>query len=188
MMYKLRSLLLGVGLLGASLAAQAEESWSVLMCNPAPTCTGECRPLALVRPQSAAITSGCSPMGKYQSYDFARRSADSFNGKPPSLGGLDSFGYSYSEAERLRALNDWYGAQQQYRDALSKASGMDEVLLVAEALVAGGEVQAGITALTRARDLSSMKAQLTMVGDAFTKAGRPDQARICYERARDSTR
>ena len=182
------SMLLAAGLLATSLASRAEEGWKVLMCNPAPTCTGECRPLALVRPQSATFTQGCNGMGSYQSYEFARRNADSFNGKPPSLGGHDSFGYSYSEAERLRVMGDWYAAQQQYRDAMAKATGMDEVLLVAEGLIAGGDVQAGITALTRARDLSSMKSQYTMVGDAFGRAGRPDQARICYERARDSTR
>lgn len=179
--------LLAMCLLGGSVTVHAED-WSVLMCNPAPTCTGECRPQAIVRPQSATAPTGCGVMGRYQSYDFARRSADSFNGKPPSLGGLNSFEFSFNEAERLRALGDWHNAQQQYRDALSKASGMDEVLTVAEALVAGGDVQAGIAALTRARDLSSSKAQYTMVGDAFTKAGRPDQARICYERARDSSR
>lgn len=178
---------LTVGLLNFSSLAVAEESWRVLMCNPAPMCIGDCRPMAMVRRQSVGIPSGCSQMGTYPSYDFARRNADSFNGKPPSFGSLDNFDYYFAEGERYRALDDRLNAQRLYQSAASKASGMDEVLLVGEAMVAVGDVQGGISTLVRARDLSSRKVQLTMVGDAFKKAERMDQAQICYDRARNAS-
>lgn len=173
-------------LLNFSLPAAADESWLVIMCNPSPMCIGDCRPLAMVRPQSAAVPSGCSQMGTYPAYDFARRNADSFNGKPPAMGGLDDFDYYFNEGERSRAMNDRLGAQRLYLTALSKASAMDEVLIAGEALIAVGATQEGISALMRARDLSSRKVQYTMVGDAFKKAERMDQAQICYDRARNA--
>lgn len=178
---------LTVGLLNFSLPAVAEESWGVILCNPAPMCVGDCRPMALVRPHSAAVPAGCNPIGSFPSYDFARRNADSFNGKPPAVGGLDNFDYFYAEAERFRAIGDRLNAQKWYQNAAAKASVMDEVLLVGEAMIANGDVQDGVSALVRARDLSSRKAQLTMVGDAFKKADRMDQAQICYDRARNAS-
>ena len=183
----LKVLLLTVGLLNFSLPAVAVESWAVIMCNPAPMCIGDCRPIALVRPLLAAAPIGCSQMGTYPSYDFARRNADSFNGRPPAIGGLDNFDYYFTEGERYRALGDKLNAQKFYQNAASKASTMDEMLLVGEAMVAFGDVQAGISTLVRARDLSSRKVQLTMVGDAFKKAGRMDQAQICFDRARNAS-
>lgn len=179
--------IMGLAFLSVSLTAAAEESWAVIMCNPSPTCIGDCRPLALIRPQSAATPTGCSLMGTYPSYDFARRNADSFNGKAPAVGGLDSFEYYFAEGERYRVLGDKLNAQKFYQNAAARASVMDEVLLVGEALVAIGDAQGGVSALTRARDLSSRKAQYMMVGDAFKKAERMDQAQICYDRARNAT-
>lgn len=179
--------IIGLALLGVSVTAAAEEAWTMMMCNPSPMCMGDCRPLALVRPQSVAIPAGCSRMGSYPSYDFARRNADSFNGKAPSAGGTDSFDHYFAEAERYRAQGDMLNAQKFYQNAEARASIMDEVLLVGEALIAIGNMQGGIAALTRARDLSSRKVQLLMVGDAFKKIERMDQAQICYDRARNAT-
>ena len=182
--YKL--IILGLAFLSFSLTAAAEESWAVIMCNPSPLCIGDCRPLALIRPQSATIPAGCSLMGTYPTYDFARRNADSFNGRAPTIGGLDNFDYYFTEGERYRLLGDKLNAQKLYQNAAAKASGMDEVLLVGEALIAIGDMQGGISALTRARDLSGRKVQYLMVGDAFKKIERMDQAQICYDRARNA--
>lgn len=182
-----KSFLAGTAFLSFSLTAIAEESWAVIMCNPSPMCIGDCRPLALIRPQFAAIPAGCGLMGTYPSYDFARRNADSVNGKAPAVGGLDNFDYYFIEGERYRVLGDRLSAQKLYQNAASKASVMDEALLVGEALIAAGDTQGGISALMRARDLSGRKAQYMMVGDAFKKAERMDQAQICYDRARSAT-
>lgn len=183
--YKL--FMLGLACLSFSRIATAEESWTVIMCNPSPMCIGDCRPMALIRPQSAAIPAGCNRMGSYPSYDFARRNADSFNGKAPTAGGTDSFDYYFAEGERYRVLGDKLNAQKYYQNAAARASVMDEVLLVGEALIAMGDMQGGISALTRARDLSGRKVQYLMVGDAFKKIERMDQAQICYDRARNAT-
>ncbi len=174
-------------LLNVAVATAADESWTAIMCNPAPNCMGDCRPTAMVRSQSAAIPLGCRQMGIFPSYDFARRNADSFNGKPPAAGSVESFDRYFSEGERYRKLGDGLSSRQMYQKAASQAAVMDEALLVGEALLAVGDVQGGIDALTRARDLSSRKIQYSMVGDAFKKADRLDQAQICYDRARNAT-
>lgn len=168
--------------------AHADGAWAVWMCNPEVTCIGDCRPLAIVPPKSATLLPGCGSIGNYQSYDFARRNADSFNGKPPAMGGMDSFDYYFNEGELARALNNSFNAQKLYRDAMSRASSMDELLVVGEALIEVGDIQNGIGALVRAKELSNRKVQFMMLGDAFKKAERMDQARICYDKARDSKR
>lgn len=173
--------------LGFSMAATAGETWTVVMCNPAPMCTGDCRPLAIVRPQSAGVPAGCNQMGSYPSFDFARRNADSFNGKAPGMGGMEGFEYHFAEAERYRAAGDTINSRKFYTNAAARASAVEEVLLVGEALIASGDMFGGIEQLKRARDLSSRKVQYQMVGDAFKKIDRLDQAQICYDKARNAT-
>lgn len=164
--------------------ALANETWEVIMCNPAPSCVGDCRPWAVARPQSAnPAPPGCMPGGSYPGFEFARRNADALSGKSPG-GGFSEFDRFYADGDRYRRSNDMMNARLAYQNAGSRAGSLEEYLYVAHALLAVNDQQGAWNALFRSRELANRKAQLTLVGDAFAKAGRDDQARLCYEQAR----
>ena len=172
----------------ASFPAFASENWEVILCNPAPTCVGDCRPWAVARPQAAGpAPAGCMPSGSYPSYEFAKRSADMLSGKAPGGAGFSEFDRFYSDGDRYRKSKDLFNGGQAYQNAASRAGSLEEYLYVAEALMAVNDLQGAWNALLRARDLATRKAQFTLVGDAFARSGRSDQAQISYDRARMAT-
>lgn len=165
--------------------ALANETWEVIVCNPAPSCVGDCRPWAVARPQAASpAPPGCIPGGSYPGFEFARRNADALSGAALGGAGFSEFDRFYADGERYRKSNDMTNARLAYQNAASRASSLEEYFYVAHALLAVNDQQGAWNALFRARDMASRRAQLTVVGDAFAKSGRADQAQLCYERAR----
>lgn len=168
--------------------ALSQEIWEVLLCNPAPTCVGDCRPWAVARPQPAgAAPAGCMASGSFPSFEFARRNADVLSGRMPGGGGFSEFDRFYAEGDRYRRANDMFNARLAYQNAATRAGSLEEFLYAAHALTAVNDMQGAWTALARARDLAFRKTQMTLVGDAFARAGRADQAQLLYERARLAT-
>lgn len=168
--------------------ALSQEIWEVLLCNPAPTCVGDCRPWAVARPQPAGVApAGCMASGSFPSFEFARRNADVLSGRMPSGAGFSEFERFYAEGNRHRKANDTFNARLAYQNAANRAGSLEELLYAAHALMAVNDMQGAWNMLFRARDLATRKAHMTLVGDAFAKAGRADQAQLLYERARLAT-
>lgn len=179
----------GAALLGAlPSAALSQEMWEVLLCNPAPTCVGDCRPWAVARPQPGGIApAGCMASGSFPSFEFARRNADVLSGRMPAGAGFSEFDRFYADGDRYRKANDLFNARLSFQNAATRAGSLEEFLYAAHALMAVNDMQGAWNVLSRARDLAKRKAQMTVVGDAFAKAGRADQAQQLYERARMAT-
>jgi tetratricopeptide (TPR) repeat protein len=187
---RLATAALGLSALFLSRSGLANDFWTVLMCQPAPTCIGDCRPQAMVFKQAAAsqpALKGCIQTATYPSYDFARRSADTMNGRPPQPPSLSSFDFYFSEGEKFRARNDRINALNMYQNAASRAGSMEEWYYLAESYAAMNDTAKTWDALARAKDLSSRKLQYQLVGDAFAKAGRHDQAQQLYDKMRNAT-
>lgn len=186
---KWKTCLTGAALVASmSSPAFANEIWEVILCNPAPTCVGDCRPWAVARPQPAnPAPAGCMASGSYPSFEFARRNADVLSGRMGSGSGFSEFDRFFADGDRYRRSNDAFNARLAYQNAANRAGSLEEYLYAAQALMAVNDMQGAWNLLNRARDLANRKAQLTVVGDAFAKAGRADQAQLCYERARMAT-
>jgi hypothetical protein len=168
-------------------AVVSAQVWEVIVCNPLPTCQGDCRPWAIARQPGSPPPQGCSPAGTFPSFELAKRNADVMSGKPPSMPSPGSFEFYMAESERLRQRGDMINARNMLQNAASRASSLEDSLYVSSAFASIGDMPAALNAATRARDLASRRAQFQIVGDAFMKLGRADLAQQMYDRARTAT-
>lgn len=168
-------------------AAVSAQVWEVIVCNPLPTCQGDCRPWALARQPGTPPPQGCSPTGTFPSFELAKRNADVMSGKPPSMPAPGSFEFYMAESERFRQRGDMINARNMLQNAASRASSLEDSLYVSSAFGSIGDLPAALNALTRAKDLASRRAQFQIVGDAYMKLGRADLAQQMYDRARTAT-